>query len=181
MSKLTEDADKKMGSEILKYRLERQNASQSYNSEMSKWILGSLIAVNGAPFLLLSKDLPELAKIVAQDAWYFTLAIALAILCGFCAWLNTGMREAVSGYQVERLISELSPIESVSHNSVGERTSALLVRLAYTGALITGFGSLAMFLWGGWALSSHYIGEKPALAPISVAAPPAVSGKRADS
>ena len=98
------DAQNDMRAEILKYRLKRQNAAQSYNGEMSKWILGSLIVANGAPFPLASNDLLDLTWALSVDAGHFSVAIALAIVCGFFAWLNTGMREAVSGYEVERIL-----------------------------------------------------------------------------
>lgn len=159
-----DDSAENMQAEVLKYRLERQNAAQSYNAEMSKWILASLIVVNGAPFLLASKDLPDLTGALAKDAWFFTFAIALAIVCGFCAWLNTGMREASLDYQVRRSMPEAGFPEAAATISRGERWTLAIVKAAYVGAILTGFASLAMFLIGSWHLSVDYRGEKPATA-----------------
>lgn len=146
--------------EILKYRLQRQNAAQSYNGEMSKWILGSLIVVNGSPFLLLTKDLPDYAKVLSANAWYFTWALSFAIVCGFFAWLNTGMREAVSGFRIERIIADLSPGDESASDARGNVISVWMVKIAYSGAVITGLTSLAMFLVGTFNISLHYCGER---------------------
>jgi len=152
-------ASDSMRTEILRYRLERQNAAQSYNGDMAKWILASLIVVNGAPFLLASKDLPELAVPLATEAWHFTTAISLAIVCGFCAWLNTGMREAVAGYDVEHLIDELS-VGTQPKRSLTERACRSLVNVGYVAAVITGFLSLGLFLWGSCVLANDYASVK---------------------
>jgi hypothetical protein len=164
---------KDMRADILKYRLERQNSAQAYNGEMAKWILASLILVNGAPFLLVSKDMPEFARVLVGHAWYFTLAISLAILCGFSAWLNTGMREAVYGYEVKRLIETADAPSAASLGvTKGERVSGAIVRFAYVSSLITGFGSLAFFLIGTWSLSQSYHGERiPAPAQAAAVRP----------
>ena len=156
----TESAGRDMRSDILKYRLERQNAAQAYNGEMAKWILASLILVNGAPFLLVSSEMPGFAQVLVNHAWYFTTAISLAILCGFSAWLNTGMREAVYGYEVKRLIQEAEAPSAELVVTRGERASAALVKVAYAASLVTGFGSLALFLLGTWSLSQSYHGEE---------------------
>lgn len=161
-----------MQTEILRYRLERQKSAQSYNGEMAKWILASLILVNGAPFFLASKDVPGLAKAVIDQACYFTPAIALAILCGFSAWLNTGMREAVYGYQVTRQIDEAdAPPGTKVPATKAELISGKLVKVGYAASLLTGFGSLALFLVGALSLSRAYDGEPPKSAATTVAAP----------
>lgn len=162
-------AGKDMRTDILKYRLERQNSAQAYNGEMAKWILASLILVNGAPFLLVSKEMPAFAQVLVSHAWYFTLAISLAILCGFSAWLNTGMREAMYGYEVERLIEQAeAPTNGAAATSRGERWSVTMVKVGYGLSLLTGFGSLALFLAGTWSLSQSYHGEKPPTSPTVV-------------
>jgi hypothetical protein len=140
--------------DLIDYHLARQNAAQAYNADMAKWILASLILINGGPFLLLSKDLPTGYVVALQDAapWFVT-GLALAVLCGFLAWLNTGMREAVGGYVVKRLIAGRDVPQSRA-----EIVSGQVVKASYLFSILTGFGSLATFLVGALTLASSYGG-----------------------
>ena len=57
--------DRDLSAERLSYELSRQNAAQSYNAEMSKWILASLIFINSGPFLLVFERCSDLQQVPA--------------------------------------------------------------------------------------------------------------------
>jgi hypothetical protein len=142
----------RLSGERLNYLLSRQNAAQNYNAEMSKWILASLIFINSGPFLMIAKDAPNYSKYLSQSASYFIVGMTLAVLCGFLAWLNTGMREALGSFEVMRLLAE--PNSSGRHDmSRGELITATVVRFSYLCSILVGFGSLLMFLIGALELS----------------------------
>lgn len=138
--------------QILDYHLARQNAAQAYNGDMAKWILASLILVNGGPFLLLSKEVAGYALALKSASCWFVAGLALAVLCGFLAWLNTGMREAVGGYTVKRLLAGGDqPV------SKAEALSERVVQASYLFSILTGFGSLGTFLVGAFTLSGAVV------------------------
>ncbi|WP_426611410.1 hypothetical protein [Bradyrhizobium sp. McL0616] len=142
------DSDRSV--ERLNYELSRQNAAQSYNAEMSKWILASLIFINSGPFLLISKDAHNYNKYLSQSAGYFILGITLAVLCGFLAWLNTGMREWLGSSKAKRL---LEPHSLEHKNGLAELVAEKMVIVSYCGSVLVGFGSLITFLIGAFMLS----------------------------
>lgn len=143
--------DRDLSAERLSYELSRQNAAQSYNAEMSKWILASLIFINSGPFLLVSKDAPTYSKYLQQSAFYFILGITLAVLCGFLAWLNTGMRESRGTSKAMRL---LEPSSFEHKKGPGELITEKIVVASYLGSVVVGFGSLIAFLIRAVMLSS---------------------------
>lgn len=145
--------DRELSAERLSYELSRQNAAQSYNAEMSKWILASLIFINSGPFLLVSKDAPNYSKYLVQSAGYFILGIALAVLCGFLAWLNTGMREALGTSNAKRL---LEPNSSEHKKGLAESLTEKIVVVSYLSSIVVGFGSLITFLMGAIMLSGSF-------------------------
>jgi len=137
--------------QLIDYHLARQNAAQTYNADMAKWILASLILINGGPFLLLTKETRNYAVALQAAAGWFVVGLALAVLCGFLAWLNTGMREAVGGYIVKRLIAGRDTPQSRA-----EIASAQVVNVSYLFSILTGFGALATFLVGAFTLARAY-------------------------
>lgn len=141
------------GAELIDYHLARQNAAQAYNADMAKWILASLILINGGPFLLLSKDIKNYAVALQAAAGWFVAGLALAVLCGFLAWLNTGMREAVGGYTVKRLIADNGATPGRA-----EIVSGRVVAVSYLFSILTGFGALATFLIGAFTLAAVFRG-----------------------
>jgi hypothetical protein len=148
-----QDSLDRVSAERLNYQLSRQNAAQNYNAEMSKWILASLVFINSSPFLLISKDAPNYSKYLLQSASYFIVGMTLAVLCGFLAWLNTGMRELLGSFEVRRLLVE--PNSPERHDmSRGESITASVVRFSYVCSILVGFGSLLMFLIGALTLST---------------------------
>jgi hypothetical protein len=142
----------RFSSERLNYLLSRQNAAQSYNGEMSKWILASLVFINSGPFLIISKDAPSYSDRLLHSASCFIVGIALAVLCGFLAWVNTGMRELLGGFEVRQLLAGgRSPKRH--EKSRGELIAESVVPLSYIGSVLTGFGSLLIFLIGAFKLA----------------------------
>jgi hypothetical protein len=142
----------RLSAERLNYQLSRQNAAQNYNAEMSKWILASLVFINSSPFLMISKDATNYSKYLLQSASYFIVGMTLAVLCGFLAWLNTGMRELLGSFEVRRLLAD--PNSPERHDmSRGELITASVVRFSYLCSILVGFGSLLMFLIGALTLS----------------------------
>ena len=137
----------------LAYLKERQSSCQSYNSEMSKWILGSLFLLNAGPFAGLSKENAIYNLALARNAQYFVAALALALTCGFMAWLNTGMREAAFGFEVGQL---LAPDGTTSKMDAYRIRSLFFVRFGFAAALVTGFGSLISFTLGAYNLANGF-------------------------
>jgi hypothetical protein len=150
------DPSDRVSAERLNYQLSRQNAAQSYNAEMSKWILASLVFINSGPFLLISKDAPNYTKSLFDTGsyYYFIVGMALAVLCGFLAWLNTGMRELLGSFEVARLLAEPNS-PGGHHTSRGELITATLVRFSYVCSILVGFGSLLTFLIGALKFIPH--------------------------
>src|ERR1700733_5448211 len=96
---------------------------------MSKWILASLIFINSGPFLMISKDASDYNTYLLQSASYFIVGIALAVLCGFLAWLNSGMRELLANFEVKNLRAD-PDLQKPQGKSLGESITTTPVRSA---------------------------------------------------
>lgn len=142
----------KLDESRLNYLKERQGSCQTYNSEMAKWILASLFLLNAGPFAALTKENSAYNTALAENAQYFVAALALALTCGFMAWLNTGTREAAIGYEVQQMFAPNQAI--VSENEKRKNLSLTVVRVAFAAAVVTGFGSLASFSLGAFHLAN---------------------------
>lgn len=153
----------------IEYYRDRQNENQKYNGEMAKWILASLVLVNGGPFILLSKDVAGYAAALSSAVTYFSYGIASAIVCGFFAWLNTGMREAILGEQVDAVIAKAlgRPQANGPHSHSIARGRPAIVVGSYVLSVITGFASLFFFLAGAEKLAATYKASARPLAPAA--------------
>jgi hypothetical protein len=144
--------------DLFNYWAERQSSAQKYNLDMSKWILASLFLLNGAPFTLVAKDgfnglaNAQSSQTIKAAAFLFATGLALAVICGFCAWLNTGMRELDSGLAIQALKDAddtcKPPLIKPAHRI------EMIVASAFVAAVVTGFGSLGCFLFGAFRLTS---------------------------
>jgi hypothetical protein len=93
----------------LEYHKARQLALQGYNAEMSKWIPRFAHRSERRAVRLPLEGEPDALNLLKPVAAWFVVGLALAVLCGFLAWLNTGMREADAGYTIRRLLDPTDP------------------------------------------------------------------------
>lgn len=140
------------------YYQSRQTTAQSYNLDMTKWILASLLAVNGAPFVLLSKDGYAAIEPLAGSLASFAIGLALAVVCGFSAWFNTGMREIEAGRAVRRQFGtsgDNGDERAARPEALSDRALGRIIVGSYVFAVITGFASLGLFVAGALQLTSR--------------------------
>lgn len=143
--------------EALAYLQARQTTAQSYNLDMSKWILASLLAVNGGPFVLLSKDGYAAIQPLAGSLASFAIGLALAVICGFSAWFNTGMREIEAGRAIRRRFESTfddGDDKEPSSTALSDPALGRVIVASYVFAVISGFGSLGLFIAGALQLTS---------------------------
>jgi hypothetical protein len=73
------------------FHVAESQAAQRYQAELAKWLLASLVLVNGGALVLLANEKDHAAAASAAPA--FIVGIVAAILCGFLGWLNAGVRD----------------------------------------------------------------------------------------
>ncbi len=141
-----DDEERQVAKAAYEYNVAEAQAAQRYQIELAKWILASLILVNGGALVLLANSNDP--HLIANFGAPFVIGIASAIISGFLGWLNAGVRDL--------LFSDYAQPESLKTGAVANVENAKLrerqVIWSYRLSIIAGFASLGGFLWGALAI-----------------------------
>jgi len=127
------------------FYLEESRAAQRYQFDLGKWLLASLILVNGGALVLLADGKKD--ALMASAAPAFVSGIVAALLCGLCGWLNAGARESYYDAYVQPASLRSGDIVTPENT----RRQDLQIRLTYWAAFVAGSISAAAFVWGAIA------------------------------
>lgn len=109
-------------------------------SSYSKWMLASLVSVNGAALIGLSQQAGGLAASPAISVQAFFLGLVFAICCGGCSWVSSLLTTAI----LARLF-----IRGIDANSDGTGVIGNAAIIAAFSAVALAIASIISFVTGG--------------------------------
>jgi hypothetical protein len=122
--------------ELHKSSLEQANA-------LSRWIMASLLLVNGGALVAIS-DAAEKHGAVADAASYFIWGVILAIFCGIAAWFNFNLIAEATSERLDWAALEAQNTRRADILDVGAWTLALIaIAAAITSLVLFGLGARA--------------------------------------
>lgn len=132
------------------YYTAEQRAAQQQQVDIGKWILGSLILVNGGAITLLAQAAEHGSGALKAAGGHFVIGIICALFCGFVAWLNAGVRDAY--------LDELAKPEMLTSSNLEDwpkesSQRVVQIRITFGASVFFGFLSAAMFGWGAWIVT----------------------------
>lgn len=139
------ELDREVAKARYEFHLSEPQAAQRYQNELAKWLLASLVLANGGALVLLanSKDADRLH----HAAPAFVIGIVTAILCGFMAWLNAGVRDM--HYDAYAQPDSLKTGEVIKPELSDRRDWQ--ITWTYRLSIAAGICSLGGFAWGAFA------------------------------
>jgi hypothetical protein len=140
----TWDTDYRKVAEAYFARFEReQTAARSYAADLAKWLLASLVLINGGALLTLVNAMPRSHAALVASGYAFVFGIVTAVGCGTIAWINSGLLAlAYENYANPKMMV------SIEHWPTSPAKFSKLINGSYVGALLFGLMSLAAFVFG---------------------------------
>jgi len=140
-----DERDREVAKARYEFHVSESQAAQRYQNELAKWLLASLILVNGGGLVLLanSKDAARLQ----HAAPAFVVGIVTAILCGFLAWLNANVRDL---YYDAYAQPESLKTGEVTKPPLSNRRE-WQITWTYRLSIASGLVSIGAFVWGAFA------------------------------
>jgi hypothetical protein len=140
-----DDHEREVAKARYEFHVAESQAAQRYQNELAKWLLASLILVNGGGLVLLanSKEAARLHDVPPA----FIVGIVAAVLCGFLAWLNASVRDV--HYDAYAQPESLKSGEVVKPPLSDRREWQII--WTYRLSIAAGLSSIGAFVWGACA------------------------------
>lgn len=122
--------------------VQRHATATGYRIDLAKWLLASLLVVNGGSLIALLNS-PDRVVLVPQAGPWFAIGVGASIGAGFLAWLNASLNADV----FEDLIDPLIAVDP-KHFTPITRAKSIGLYVTNFGTILVGIGSLA-FAAGG--------------------------------
>lgn len=120
-----------------------------YQLDLGKWMLGSLLVVNGGALVAIANADEAAAKLFAAGGIWFVAGLIAALLSGLFAWLNASVAADV----YDDIANPWVLVSRASWPVVSRRASKAITATTIL-SFVAGFVSLGLFAGGAMASGS---------------------------